>query len=102
MQFRFGWIALSAGLLMTPTLAAETLAQTVSPPAAGSKQVIPEKQAAPIQSGRSDSLSKKLSETNGVIKPTTDVDPGMKVPTPETSHQMPVIPPAATGGGTAK
>jgi hypothetical protein len=78
-------------------------AQTTAPPPAGTKQVIPEKQGAPLQSGRSESLSSKLSETGGVIKPKEGVDPNMKAPAPDpTPHTTPVIPPSATGGDTAK
>ena len=78
-------------------------AQTTVVPSPGSKQVIPEKQGTPMQDGRSESLSKKLSNSGGVIKPRGDVDPGIKVPVPDAQlHTMPVIPPAATGGDSAK
>ena len=83
--------------------------------AAGSGQTIPEKsptssdtlkaQQAPstIQDGRSESLSSKLNKSGGVIKPTADVDPGMKTPAPVAHpNSTPVIPPSATGGENAK
>lgn len=93
-------LAVLAGL----TLAiGPALAQTTPTPAPDSRQVIPEKQAEPLRSGRSESLSKRLSRTDGVIEPNVDVDPGMKTPAPDASgHTMPVIPPSATGGDTAK
>jgi hypothetical protein len=43
-------------------------------------------------------LSKQLGESKGVICP-PDVDPGIKVPPPESGAKMPVIPPPATEGG---
>ena len=55
----------------------------------------------PATSGQS--LSTKLSESNGVIKPKADIDPGIHVPAPDPHpNSTPVVPPAATGGGTAK
>lgn len=77
-------------------------AQTTATPSPGSKQVIPEKQGMPLQDGRSDSLSKKLSNSGGVIKPSGDVDPGMSAGAPNAQVHTPVIPPSATGGGNAK
>lgn len=54
-------------------------------------------------SGSGKSLSSKLSESNGVITPKADVDPGIHVPAPDPHpNSTPVVPPAATGGGTAK
>ena len=99
MHVKTGLAILSTGMLaMTPALA-----QTTPTPAPGSKQVIPEKQGQAIQSGRSESLSKKLSRTGGVITPSDNVDPGMKAPAPDpTPHSTPVIPPSATGGDTAR
>ena len=67
-------------------------------------QTIPEKQSAkPLQGGRSESLSTKLSKSGGVITPQGDTDPKMHVPAPDPHpNSTPVIPPAATGGNTAK
>ena len=75
------------------------LAQT---PPAGSSQAIPEKQGTtPMQGG--DSLSSKLNKSGGVIAPSADVDPAIRVPAPDPHpNSTPVIPPAATGGNTAK
>ena len=99
MDLKTSLVAL-AGLTLAVSPA---LAQTTAPQAPGSKQVIPEKKGEPIQNGRSESLSKKLSRTGGVISPSGNVDPGMKAPAPDpTPHSTPVIPPSATGGETAK
>jgi hypothetical protein len=50
--------------------------------------------------GSGSSLSDRLSETQGVIKPPKDVDKEMKQETPPTGpNSMPVIPPPGTPGG---
>lgn len=47
-----------------------------------------------------DSLSHRLSRSNGVIKPPPNVDPGMSAPVPTPHpHTTPVIPPPGTRGG---
>jgi hypothetical protein len=46
-------------------------------------------------------LSDKLSDTNGVIKPTGNVDPEMHKAAPQAGT-MPVIKPGAVAPGTAK
>ena len=46
-------------------------------------------------------LSDKLSDTNGVIKPSGDVDPQMHKSTPQAGS-MPVIKPGTVTPGTAK
>ena len=46
-------------------------------------------------------LSDKLSDTNGVIKPTGNVDPDMHKAAPQTGA-MPVIKPGTVAPGTAK
>lgn len=91
--------AIAAGVLAI----SPALAQTTPVPPPGSRQVVPEKQGAPLQSGRSESLSKKLEKSDGVIRPQENVDPGMRAPAPNAqTHSTPVIPPSATGGDTAK
>lgn len=108
MDVKTGFTALGLSLF---ALASAAHAQ----PTTGS-QAIPEKDAtsspdklktqqAPstIQNGRSESLSSKLNQSGGVIKPTEDVDPGMKTPAPVAHpNSTPVIPPSATGGENAK
>lgn len=46
-------------------------------------------------------LSDKLNDTNGVIKPTEDVDPAMHKATPQAGS-MPVLKPGTVAPGTAK
>jgi hypothetical protein len=81
-----------------------------APGAAGSNQVIPEKERAlpsaepkggvPLTSGRSESLSDKLDASDGVIKPTPGVDPGIVQPAPVPHpNSTPVIRPPGTPGG---
>ena len=54
-------------------------------------------------SGTGESLSSKLSRSDGVIKPKEDVDPAMHKPAPVPHpNSTPVIPPSANGGGNAK
>lgn len=99
MHVKIGFAAVTIGALAI----CPALAQVTPTPTPGTNRVIPEKQGAPIQNGRSDSLSKKLSNSGGVITPGGNVDPGIKVPIPAgQSRAMPVIPPSATGGETAK
>ncbi|WP_246725586.1 hypothetical protein [Beijerinckia sp. L45] len=109
MDVKTGFAAIGFGLL---AVAPAAQAQIVS----GSGQTIPEKdttrspdalkaQQAPstIQDGRSDSLSSKLNQSGGVIRPKGDVDPGMNTPAPvDHPNSTPVIPPSATGGENAK
>ena len=94
-ELLFGVLALLAA---TPALA-----QTAPPPA-GSSSTIPEKQSpAPLQGGRSDSLSTTLNKAGGVITPQGDVDPGIHARAPDPQpNATPVIPPSATGGNSAK
>jgi hypothetical protein len=97
MHIKTGIAALTLGLLaMTPAMA-----QTNAPE---SKTTIPEKQSATtLQGGRSESLSSKLSNSDGVITPKGNIDPGMHVPAPDPHpNSTTVIPPSATGGANAK
>lgn len=80
-----------------------------APGAAGSNQVIPEKERGlsdgesrgqSLNSGRSDSLSEKLDASGGVIKPNPGVDPVIVQPAPVTNpNSTPVIRPPGTPGG---
>lgn len=83
---------------------APAFAQTDAPASPDSPRVIPEKQSpTTLQGGRSESLSSKLTKSGGVITPNSNVDPGMRVPAPDAHpNSMPVIPPSATGGNSAK
>ena len=51
--------------------------------------------------GKPGTLSDKLSDTNGVIKPSGNVDPDMHKATPQAGS-MPVIKPGTVAPGTAK
>lgn len=97
-------IVTSVALLALSVSVAGVASAQSTPPAAGSDKVIPEKQSPnSLQDGRSDSLSTKLNKSNGVITPDSNIDPGMKVPAPDPRpSSMPVIPPSATDGSTAK
>ena len=56
-----------------------------------------------IDGGSGESLSSKLSKSDGVIKPKGDVDPDMHKAAPVPNpNSTPVIPPSANGGGDAK
>ena len=56
-----------------------------------------------LQDSGGDSLSTKLSHTGGVITPKGDVDPGIGKSSPDPRpNSTPIIPPSATGGGSAK
>jgi len=50
-------------------------------------------------SGSSGDLSKRLNQSDGVIEPPENVDPGMQVKPPPSSDKMPVIPPPGGPGG---
>lgn len=77
--------------LRTGAAAAAVLCLTGS---AASAQSTPSPTPAPSTNldSKSGTLSDKLSDTNGVIKPTGDVDPAMHKPAPQTGA-MPVIKP---------
>jgi hypothetical protein len=70
-------------------------AETPPPPDKPQSQ-IPEKMAPPLENGAKDN---KLQLENGVIKPPTNVDPGMAEKPPETGGRMPVIPPPGSPRG---
>ena len=56
-----------------------------------------------VGSGSGESLSSKLSKSDGVITPKDDVDPAMHKPAPVPHpNSTPVIPPSTNGGGNAK
>ncbi len=49
------------------------------------------------------SLSSKLNKSDGVITPKANMDPGIHADAPDPHpNSTPVVPPSATGGGTAK
>ena len=92
-----GWLALVGCGAASAAEGDKMPAPHARPPAAA----VPEDNSA--QSGSSapsGSLSDKLSNSGGVLRPPTGVDPAMKQPTPPTGPQsMPVVPPPGTPGG---
>ncbi len=92
----------TAAAMLILAATAPALAQTDVPSSSGNGKLIQGGASAPA-GGRSESLSTKLNKSDGVIKPNSNVDPGMKVPAPVPQpNSMPVIPPSATGGNSAK
>lgn len=92
---------------MTPTrivAASAALLCLASAPAAGSDAAIPETTARPTDlDGKPGTLSDKLGASDGVIKPSGDVDPAMRKDAPQTGT-TPVIkpkdvPPGQVGSG---
>ena len=90
-------------------LAGVALAQSTQPPATppaqpGSPSTIPEKSpTSPGASAPSGTLSDKLGETGGVIKPPSGIDPAMSKGAPDAPATMPIIkPPEEKGGPVAK
>ena len=47
----------------------------------------------------SDDLSERLKQSEGVIKPPENIDPGLQKKPPDDSGKMPVIPPPGSPGG---
>lgn len=85
-------------VLVTGTIAGLALVAASAASAAPPSSV-----SGPSAANNGESLSTKLNNSDGVIKPKTNVDPGIHVPAPDPHpNSTPVIPPAATGGGTAK
>jgi hypothetical protein len=72
---------------------------TVAPPTASTP---PPEQIAPPDGNVPGSMSKKLSQTQGTLKPPA-VDPGIQAPMPPHAQgTMPVIPPPGSPGGNPK
>ena len=98
-------LCLSMGFALAVSLGAAPVAAQQNPGAPGTDQVIPEKDSTRPQdqpktqgSGTGENLSDKLNRTDGVLKPSTDVDPGIDKDAPSTGGTMPVIPPPGTPG----
>lgn len=70
-------------------------AETPPPPDKQQTQ-IPEKAAPPLENGAKEH---KMQREDGVIKPPSNIDPGMIGKPPETGGRMPVIPPPGSPGG---
>jgi hypothetical protein len=89
-------LALSAfALLAAGEASARTVGARIEVAAAGQGQPPPQTDAQ-----GNGTLSDKLSNTNGVIHPDSDVDPGIRKAPPATdAAKTPVIPPPGTPGG---
>ena len=71
--------------------------------AATSAQTAQSQAPSSLQDSGGDNLSTKLSNSGGVITPKSDVDPGIGKAAPDPRpNSTPIIPPSATGGGSAK
>ena len=88
-------LAACAALATSPALA-----QTTAPKPAPT--TIPEKIAPGAQpTGPSQNLSKRLNQSDGVIQPRQDPDPGMQKAAPSTGDSNAVPPPGTPGGKDA-
>jgi hypothetical protein len=84
-----------AVLVITSAVRSAAFAQTQS---AQSQSVDPKACSDAVTNAPNQTLSDKLSQSNGVICPPPSVDPGIKAPAPDTG-KMPVIPPPGSPGG---
>lgn len=98
-------ITTAAGAVMAVGLATAALAQTPAKPQPAdpnmpsTQNTVPEK-IEPNSTGATGTLSEKLNKSDGVIKPRSDVDPGMAATAPAPhGGTMPVIPPPGSPGG---
>ena len=98
---------------MAAGLAGSALAQDLppqqqAPNMPGPRATIPEKVDPPLRdpsstgtTGSSGTLSDKLEQSEGVIRPPSDIAPDMTVPAPVPNPRTtPVIPPPGSPGGT--
>jgi hypothetical protein len=91
--------AQTGGTLQYPPPSAGGDAQPYLPGAQPNKAV-PNEPDEGISGSSGDSLSHQLNRSGGVIRPPTNVDPGLTQPAPDVGlHSMPVIPPPGTPGG---
>lgn len=98
-------ITTAAGAVMAMGLATAALAQTpvkpqpADPNMPSMQNTVPEK-VEPNSTGATGTLSDRLNKSDGVIKPRSDVDPGITTITPAPhAGTMPVIPPPGSPGG---
>src|SRR5688572_6769480 len=108
------WLEIAAFLaaaVLASVIVAPALGQGASPPAPGSPACSPSlpppgspgtvttDKGEPLNpAAPPDNLSNRLAQSDGVICPPPAVDPGMRLPTPETGR-TPVIPPPGSPGG---
>jgi hypothetical protein len=87
---------------MRTSLLAGALAALATAPAAAQQPSPPAPDCTPgAQTKPGEPLGDRLAQSKGVICP-PDVDPGMKVPPPDSGSKMPVIPPPGAPGGDRK
>ena len=92
----------AAGIWMIPAagFAEPPAAPSTPAPATQPHQVVPEKMDPGMSGSSSGSLSHRLDQSGGVIRPPAGVDPGLdQAPPALGQHSMPVIPPPGTPGG---
>jgi len=84
---------------VTLALAAATGAFAQPKPSGqGADQNAPKSDAQPGQQ-RGQSLSERLDQSGGVIRPPSDVDSGIHVAPPATGDKMPIVPAPGSPGG---
>ena len=67
--------------------------------AAGPPGSAAERGQEPSTDAASGDLSERLKQSEGVIKPPENIDPGLQKKPPDDSGKMPVIPPPGSPGG---
>jgi hypothetical protein len=90
-------------IVLAAALGATAAFAQTDPKCAQAPQLVPRaetdpKQRDPQMTGRAEDLSEKLARSDGVICPPANVDPEIKLPTPEAGR-TPVIPPPGSPGG---
>jgi hypothetical protein len=97
-RFRCAALILLLGVTLPCAAQNAPAPQTLDPTACSKDRQLQTGRNAPRSSDSGDqTLSEKLAQTDGVICP-PDIDPDIKVPTPEAG-KMPVIPPPGSPGG---
>jgi hypothetical protein len=88
------------GLLAGPVLAQNRVQPPRDPNMPAPQNTIPEKikPEDPSSTGSTGTLSDKLEQSDGVIKPPSNISPDMSIPAPDTGT-TPVIPPPGSPGG---
>ena len=88
-----------AGSVAAPAVA-QTAVQPRDPNMPAPQNTIPEKMEEPSETGSTGTLSDKLRESEGVIRPPSNIAPDMSVPAPDPNPgTTPVIPPPGSPGG---
>ena len=96
-RFRCAALILLLGVTLPCAAQNAPAPQTRDPIACSNRQSQAGKAAPRSSDSRDQTLSEKLTQSDGVIEP-PDIDPAIKVPTPQ-GGKMPVIPPPGSPGG---